>query len=159
MKIQIDGWLTNLRFSASHFIPFHGKCQRLHGHDYALKITVEGDLGEDHMLFDFVEIKKIFREIIEKIDHHVILPSKSRYMDIQELEARVIVSFQDKEYIFPSEDVYFMDVEVTTAEEISRYIMERFLNSFTPGKNIERITVCVEEGPGQGACYERVIKK
>ncbi|MEL9999333.1 MAG: 6-pyruvoyl tetrahydropterin synthase family protein [Thermoplasmata archaeon] len=157
MKIEIDGWKFNLRFSASHFIPFHGKCSRLHGHDYGIKLVLEGDLDENYMLMDFIELKKAIREIIEKIDHHVLLPKKSKFIDIQELEARVIVSFQDKEYVFPSEDVSFIDVEVTTAEEISEYILEKLLSSINVQKNIRSIMLCVEEGPGQGACTERVF--
>ncbi|MEM0334440.1 MAG: 6-pyruvoyl tetrahydropterin synthase family protein, partial [Thermoplasmata archaeon] len=85
MKIEIDGWKFNLRFSASHFIPFHGKCSRLHGHDYGIKLVLEGDLDENYMLMDFIELKKAIREIIEKIDHHVLLPKKSKFIDIQEL--------------------------------------------------------------------------
>jgi 6-pyruvoyltetrahydropterin/6-carboxytetrahydropterin synthase len=158
MRIEINGWETNLRFSASHFIPFHGKCQRLHGHDYGLKVIIEGEINENFMLVDFIEIKKNLRDFLEKIDHHVIIPSKSRFIDVQELEARVIVSFEDKEYIFPSEDVYFMDIEVTTAEEISRYILEKFLQSFSIPSNVKKISICIEEGPGQGACYEKVLK-
>ncbi|MCI4435016.1 MAG: 6-pyruvoyl tetrahydropterin synthase family protein [Thermoplasmata archaeon] len=158
MRIEINGWETNLRFSASHFIPFHGKCQRLHGHDYGLKVIIEGEINENFMLVDFIEIKKNLRDLLEKIDHHVIIPSKSRFIDVQELEARVIVSFEDKEYIFPSEDVYFMDIEVTTAEEISRYILEKFLQSFSIPSNVKKISICIEEGPGQGACYEKVLK-
>lgn len=157
MRIEIDGWKLNIKFSASHFIPFHGKCQRLHGHDYGVRLSIEGDQVENKMVVDFVELKSILRGIVDEIDHHVIIPSKSGYMDVQELEAKVIVSFQDKEYIFPREDVYYMNVEVTTAEEISLYLLEKFISKFKPGKNIKKITLCVDEGAGQGACSEKVI--
>ena len=57
MSIYINGWETNMKFSAAHFIPYHDKCKRLHGHDYAIDIRIEGELLNG-MVADFVTVKK-----------------------------------------------------------------------------------------------------
>ncbi|MCD6120361.1 MAG: 6-carboxytetrahydropterin synthase QueD [Spirochaetales bacterium] len=58
-------------FSAAHFLSdYHGKCERLHGHNYRVRVTVKGSkLDKGGMLLDFGIIKKKLREIIGLYDH------------------------------------------------------------------------------------------
>ena len=76
MELRIDGWRSNLRFSASHIIPGHPTCGRIHGHTYALSITVRGRQGEKGFIMDFNEVKKALAEIVEELDHRFLLPEK-----------------------------------------------------------------------------------
>jgi len=58
-------------FAAGHALRnYHGKCENVHGHNYRVRVTLEG-AGLDHagLLVDFVEIKRVMRAIIEKLDH------------------------------------------------------------------------------------------
>jgi 6-pyruvoyltetrahydropterin/6-carboxytetrahydropterin synthase len=53
--------------SCAHRISWYqGKCRRLHGHNYRIKIYVEGD-NKDWM--DFGDISSVGKEVIEKYDH------------------------------------------------------------------------------------------
>lgn len=58
-------------FDAAHFLTkYHGKCENLHGHTYRLRVTVRGEIQEDGMVVDFLELKKIVKEkILDKFDH------------------------------------------------------------------------------------------
>lgn len=58
-------------FAASHFLTkYHGKCENLHGHNYKLEVTVVGEMGEDDLVYDFVELKDIVKaKIINQLDH------------------------------------------------------------------------------------------
>ena len=58
-------------FAAAHFLTkYHGKCERLHGHNYILRISVKGPVAENGMVIDFVLLKKLVKEkIIDRIDH------------------------------------------------------------------------------------------
>ena len=58
MFLEIDGGYSGIRFSACHFIPRHEKCSRLHGHSYIVRLRLEGDIGEEGMIMDFVVLKK-----------------------------------------------------------------------------------------------------
>lgn len=62
---------VKLDFSASHFLTkYHGKCEKLHGHNYKLIVTIEDEIKKENMVIDFKEIKKITEnKIIEKLDH------------------------------------------------------------------------------------------
>jgi len=58
-------------FSAAHFLSnYHGKCERLHGHNYRVRVTIKGGkLDNGGMLLDFGIIKKKLHEIIALYDH------------------------------------------------------------------------------------------
>lgn len=56
--------------SAHNLVHYHGKCERLHGHTYKLVVKLEGELDNEGMIFDFVELKKIVNEkVVSKFDH------------------------------------------------------------------------------------------
>ena len=66
-----------LEFDAGHRIPSHnGQCRHLHGHRYAIEITLSGDvitadgLSEQGMVMDYSEVKRIAREqLVDAWDH------------------------------------------------------------------------------------------
>ncbi len=62
------------KFDAAHnLVRYHGKCEKLHGHTYKLRVTLEGSLNEDGMVCDFVELKKTVNDlIVSKLDHNYI---------------------------------------------------------------------------------------
>jgi len=69
-----------LEFDAGHRIPdHHSLCRNLHGHRYALEVTLEGAVmqapGQSHdgMLMDFSKIKAIAHEHIVALWDHAFL--------------------------------------------------------------------------------------
>lgn len=68
-------------FAAAHFlndskcsneenVMLYGKCNSLHGHNYRIFVTVEGDIKESGMIINFKDLKRIIDEkIIEVFDH------------------------------------------------------------------------------------------
>ncbi len=58
-------------FAAAHWLTdYHGECERLHGHNYRLVVTVSGPLRSDGLVIDFVELKQVVRSaVIEPLDH------------------------------------------------------------------------------------------
>ncbi len=59
------------RFSAAHHLrDYAGKCAQLHGHNYNVEITVEGDkLDAVGMLIDFGELKAVCDQVLDRYDH------------------------------------------------------------------------------------------
>jgi 6-pyruvoyltetrahydropterin/6-carboxytetrahydropterin synthase len=59
-------------FSAAHALRnYHGKCERLHGHNWRVQVTMEGsELDESGMLVDFTELKRVLRKVSERVDHY-----------------------------------------------------------------------------------------
>ena len=58
-------------FSASHHLrDYHGKCEAVHGHNWKVRLSVEGrELGPGGMLVDFVVLKKVLAEVLDALDH------------------------------------------------------------------------------------------
>lgn len=58
-------------FAAGHALRnYHGKCENMHGHNYRVQVTLEGaELDAAGLLVDFVHIKKLMRDVIERLDH------------------------------------------------------------------------------------------
>lgn len=58
-------------FSAAHVLKeIGGKCEDLHGHNFLVEVTVEGEAlnGED-LLIDFRDLKKWTNGILDQLDH------------------------------------------------------------------------------------------
>lgn len=152
MMLEIDGWKVGLKFSASHFIPSHHKCSRIHGHDYGVRIRIFGE-PKDGILYDFVDLKKEVRQICDELDHRLLLPKDVRYIDHKIRGNIVEVSFGEKNYTFPKDEITFLDVPLVTAEELSIYFSKLIIQRINFPENVKGIEVCVDEGPGQGACH------
>ena len=58
-------------FSAAHFLShYRGKCEKLHGHNYKVRLWVRGEeLDEGGMLVDFSRLKKALKETCGVLDH------------------------------------------------------------------------------------------
>lgn len=58
-------------FAAAHNLrEYHGKCEDLHGHNYKLRVVLEGkELDATGLLYDFVHLKKVIHGVIQTLDH------------------------------------------------------------------------------------------
>lgn len=57
--------------SAHNLVEYHGKCEKLHGHTYRLRVTIKGTPGKHGMILDYGILKKIVHDkIISKVDHN-----------------------------------------------------------------------------------------
>ena len=58
-------------FSAGHALRgYKGKCENVHGHNYKVRIILEGSgLDSIGLLYDFTNLKRILRDIVGGVDH------------------------------------------------------------------------------------------
>ena len=58
-------------FSAGHALRgYKGKCENPHGHNYKVRVTLEGPaLDSVGLLYDFVHLKQIIHQVIHAVDH------------------------------------------------------------------------------------------
>jgi 6-pyruvoyltetrahydropterin/6-carboxytetrahydropterin synthase len=147
----------HLVFCCGHFITFEGhRCERLHGHNYRAAVEVEGPLGEDYYLVDFIALRARAKEITDELDHHMLLATKNPLIRVEESPARVRASYRDSEWVFPRGDCILLPIENTTAELIARYIAGRLLEALRERHQFvpEAMRVEVEEMIGVSATYE-----
>jgi len=58
-------------FASAHQLRgYKGKCENLHGHNWRVELTVAGsELNEIGLLIDFHDLKRILKEVLDRLDH------------------------------------------------------------------------------------------
>lgn len=104
-------------FSAAHRLPeYEGNCERLHGHNWHVELTVESDaLDSRGMALDFREMKAALAEILSRLDH--------KYLN----------------------EVPPFDRRNPSSENIARYIFEEVEGKIPPPVRTSRVTVWESE--------------
>jgi len=69
MRFSAAHRLASLRLSAAENRRRYGPCSRLHGHNYALEVTVRGPVDADGMVMDLTVLERAMRAVIDLVDH------------------------------------------------------------------------------------------
>src|SRR5574340_445774 len=58
-------------FAAGHALRnYKGKCENVHGHNYKLRVTVEGPARySTGQLFDFLDLRAAIKSLVDRLDH------------------------------------------------------------------------------------------
>jgi 6-pyruvoyltetrahydropterin/6-carboxytetrahydropterin synthase len=58
-------------FAAGHALRgYKGKCENPHGHNYRVRVTLEGEqLDSIGLLYDFAHLKQVIQGVIQSLDH------------------------------------------------------------------------------------------
>ena len=104
---------------------------------------------------DFEVIKEKIKEIIDEIDHKVIIPKEG--VEIKEGDGVEIIH-NNKRYVFPKEDCAILPIKTSSAESIASYILQEFLSKVNIKDNIDEVAIGIDEGYGQGAWAKKKIK-
>jgi 6-pyruvoyltetrahydropterin/6-carboxytetrahydropterin synthase len=143
-------------FSAAHFITFAGNiCERLHGHNYGVRVAVEGPLDENRYVVDFIALRDAVLRHTNAWDHHVLLPRDHAAIKVESVGSEVVSTFENRRWVFPAEDCIILPVVNTTAEELARVLAERLIQDMGKdfAKGLTMIEVAVDENHGQwGVC-------
>jgi len=61
-------------FAAAHYLShYQGKCERLHGHNWNVQITIRGEqLDKAGLLMDFGLLKSSLRDVLAVLDHRLL---------------------------------------------------------------------------------------
>lgn len=104
-------------FSAAHRLPeYEGNCERLHGHNWQVEMTVESEgLDSRGMALDFREMKAALAEILSRMDH--------KYLN----------------------EVPPFDRRNPSSENIARYIFEEVEGKVPPPVRLSRVIVWESE--------------
>ena len=151
-----------LVFSSAHFITFAGhRCEGLHGHNYRVRVTIEGALNKEAwFVFDFVELKGIMKRLCDEIDHLVLLPLESDRIEVVEDVDIVRVSVDGKpRYTFPRRDCALLPIPNTTVEMLARLLADRLKTTLGADASaaLTAIEMEVEENFGQVAVYRETL--
>jgi 6-pyruvoyltetrahydropterin/6-carboxytetrahydropterin synthase len=146
-----------LVFSAAHFITIgENICERLHGHNYRVAAEVSGPLDEQQCVIDFISLRGALQEIVQGLDHYVLLPTKHPQIRVTADDRSAEAAFDDRRWVFPRGDCILLPVENTTAEKLAEYIGRRLLDELKRRRlaTPQRLRLEVDECYGQIGVFE-----
>ena len=146
-----------LVFSAAHFITYDGDvCEPLHGHNYHVAAEVRGPLDENHYVIDFIALRDALQEIVDQLDHRMLLPTEHSTISVTSSNQEVEVRHGERRWIFPAADCVLLPMANTTAELLARYIGQKLLDSLETrlGSRPTDVQIAVDECDGQWGVYE-----
>jgi 6-pyruvoyltetrahydropterin/6-carboxytetrahydropterin synthase len=157
-RISVSG--DRLRFAAGHFATYGGGLEPLHGHNYEITVHLDGDLTGDSWVMDFSELRRVAADICRELDHKFLLQGESRALEIRKDAGAYEVRFGDRRYVMPAGDVALLPLDNTTAERIAQWFAGRLEEALRAHgqTNVSRISVGVQEAPGQAGWYSRAVR-
>jgi dihydroneopterin triphosphate aldolase (PTPS-III) / 6-pyruvoyltetrahydropterin synthase len=152
----------NLKFLAAHFIAYPGFREPLHGHNYQVGVRVEGRLDANGYVLDFGLIKKVTKEIADRLDERTIIPANSDCLRIERSGDELSVSYGSDRFAFPVSDVAILPIAHSSVEELAHYVWNQLRDALQARdalSGVVSIEISVAEGPGQAAIYREEITK
>src|SRR5688572_2095357 len=147
--VTVEG--VRLRFAAAHMATIGEDLEPLHGHNYAVRCRVEGELTSDGWVIDFGVIKRVVREACDRLDHRFLLQARSPLLAIAETAEGWVIEHGPRRYVFPAGDVAPLPIANTTAELLAEWFAGEIRSALASVSrhNVRRVLVDVEEMPGQ----------
>ncbi|MBU0688211.1 MAG: 6-carboxytetrahydropterin synthase QueD [Gammaproteobacteria bacterium] len=140
-----------LEFDAGHRIPNHNsQCRHLHGHRYAIEITLSGEVvetegvSEQGMVMDFSDVKRIAKEqVVDAWDHAFIVYRNDK----------TVLEFLET---IPNHKTVVLDV-MPTAENLARVAFALLDGAYqdTYGNHLQLERVRLFETPNNWADHTR----
>jgi 6-pyruvoyltetrahydropterin/6-carboxytetrahydropterin synthase len=148
---------ADFQFCAAHFCVFPGEREPLHGHNYRVYVELGGPVDELGYVAEFGWVKKVIRELMATLDHRVLIAEQCPELEVAHDAGQVHVRWRSDCWSFPEGDVVRMPMKNTTAELLAGYLWGQIRDRLeTPGA-WQRLTVEVEETPGQRAGIAREL--
>lgn len=153
----------NLKFSAAHFIAYPGFREPLHGHNYQVGVRVEGRLSKTGYVLDFGLVKRLTKEVVERLDEHTLIPAESDCLKIEQLDnSQLRICYGEEEFRLPQRDVCLLPIAHSSAEELARFIWNELCGALRERQELDdviAVEIAVAEAPGQAAIYRAEVNR
>ena len=148
----------DFKFSAAHFTLFpDGRAELLHGHNYRVRLELAGRrLSDVGLLFDVSVVKRAIRARCAVLDERTLIPTGTDRLAVAQRDGSVEVRFRDRVYAFPEADVVLLPLANVSIELLARLLWREVADTLA-GTPVERLTVEVEETPGQSCAYTEAL--
>lgn len=148
----------DFKFSVAHFTIFAAEsAERLHGHNYRVRIQVAGeDTDSLGLLIDLESLKVAVRATCSRLDGMTLLPSLCELLSIDAGEDSLEIDFFGHSYRLPAADVLMLPIVNTSIEELARYLWLQLAPTLE-GSAASELAVEVEETAGQGCRFSAAL--
>ncbi len=152
-EIKID----NFQFSAAHFlIGEKFGVEALHGHNFGVEITFKSRIDDAGIVVDFINLRSYAKEIINQLDHKLLLPGRNPGIKIEQSDKNTNISADSLFISIKSNNVVQIPFVNTSAELIAEYFAQNMLTKLRDSGMLNgtgTLKVGISEEPGcTGIC-------
>ncbi len=149
-------------FSASHLLLTEDFSEGLHGHNYYVEVELFGETNSDGLIYDFLRLDEIIREILSQWDHYTLIPSQNENINITEVGGNLEIRARKRFYSIPRSEVKLLECQNVTAEYLARSValqLKEKLLSLKSTKGITELRVDLWETPLYHASFSSQLER
>jgi len=126
------------------------------GESWIVDIELEGELDEQGMVFDFGDVKKRIKHIIdEELDHRFVISSQLKNLEVSESQRKIRLSWDNQQGHFehesPKDSVVLLDAKTVNIKNVATYL-EQIIKPSLPD-NVHKVTLDLYSEAIEGAYY------
>lgn len=144
------------KFSSAHMTVFpDGTKERLHGHNYQVRATLELRDVSLANLVPVADVKAALDAQCAAWDERLLLAERCPFLAVVRRDAAELeVTLCGRRYVLPADEVVFLPVDNVTVEQLAGELARALLERLRPALRrdvVAGLEVEVTETPGQGA--------
>lgn len=144
-------------FASAHFLIFpDGQRESLHGHNYQVSVTLEGEMDHAGVVLDFITFKPLVKQVCDALDHRTLIQTESPIIKVNRRGQEIEVRYKTQRLILPRQDVILLPLVNTSTELLAEHVanqLRREIRKKFPHSRIRNMEVGVEEARGQRGIY------
>jgi 6-pyruvoyltetrahydropterin/6-carboxytetrahydropterin synthase len=154
-RFQLRLAKEDFAFAAAHFTLFPDEAaERLHGHNYRVRVELSGaELDAFGLLVPVAPVKARIRAVCAALDERILIPEKSPLLALRHEGDAVHVALGSRAYSFPRSEVLLLPLPNVTIEALAQHVFAELAPALA-GSPVRRLRVEVEESSGQSAAFE-----
>jgi 6-pyruvoyltetrahydropterin/6-carboxytetrahydropterin synthase len=131
-----------------------GNAERLHGHNYQVKVACSGEELRLGLLAPFHDLKREVVQLCQAWDEYVLLPAQCPWATYQrtgqQLELHLKTPLLEKHYSFPAEDVILLATDNISCERLAELFAQALASRLRlVAPSIRQLEIALSESPSQ----------
>jgi len=126
------------------------------GESWIVDIELQGELDDQGMVFDFGDVKKQIKQLIDtEVDHRFVISTQLKNLSIEQSQHKVRLNWDSQlghfEHESPKDSVVLLDAKTVNTKSISKYLEDKILDVMP--SNVTGVTLKLYEEQIEGAYY------
>lgn len=156
-RFSIEVAKDYFNFASAHFLIFaDGKREALHGHNYQVAVSLEGELDPAGVVLDFITFKPLVKKICDALDHRTLIQAESPMIKVLRRPGEVEIVYKRQKLVLPRTDVILLPLANTSTELLAEHVAKQIRRSVRrkfPSVRVKSMEVAVEEARGQRGIF------
>lgn len=153
---------NDMKFSVAHFTIFsETHRERIHGHNYYLKLRYKASVGDLGLSFDYRPLRKFLLEKCKFLNESFLIPQESPHLVVDKShgEHSLRLVFNKKEMILLKEDVTLLSLKNISSESLASWFLNSLLEETSlvedNGISFLEIVISTTQGHESSVFWER----